>query len=78
MKERVPKPVFASDKTKEALVLMPFDGSYDDIYQFGIKDVLEKRGYHCIRIDEKSFHGQVIDEIQRSIVERCYRGRDDR
>jgi len=69
MKERVPKPVFASDKTKEALVLMPFDGSYDDIYQFGIKDVLEKRGYHCIRVDEKSFHGQVIDEIQRSIVE---------
>ena len=69
MKERVPKPVFASDKTKEALVLMPFDGSYDDIYQFGIKYVLEKRGYHCIRIDEKSFHGQVIDEIQRSIVE---------
>lgn len=57
------------DKTKMVLVLMPFDESFGDIYLFGIKEVFEKRGYRCVRVDEKLFSGQIIDEIQRNIVE---------
>lgn len=54
---------------KAALVLMPFDKTYDDIYLIGLKEVLEKKGYHCTRVDEKIFPGQIIEEIQRSIAE---------
>lgn len=53
---------------KTALVLMPFNKEYDDIYVAGIKEVLEERGYHCTRVDEEFFSGQIIDEIRRSIT----------
>jgi hypothetical protein len=59
----------SQNNTKTALVLMPFDEAYDDIYLIGLKEVLEKRGYHCTRVDEKFFPGQIIEEIQRSIAE---------
>lgn len=59
----------SANDAKMALVLMPFDRSYDDIYLSGMKDVLEKHNYNCVRVDERSFSGQIIDEIQRSILE---------
>lgn len=62
-------PGVSPDKTKVALVLMSFDTLFDDIYIFGIKEVLEKRGYRCIRVDEKLFQGQIIREIQKDIAE---------
>lgn len=57
------------DEKKMALVLMPFDSSYDDIYSNGVKPIFEKRGYVCQRMDEKTFSGQIVDEILRSILE---------
>jgi len=54
---------------KVALVLMPFNKSYDDIYLIGIKEVLEKYGIRCSRIDEELFVGQILEELQKSISE---------
>ena len=55
-------------EVRTALVLMPFDSSLDDIYLFGIKEALEHRGYRCTRLDEESYSGHVIDEIQSRIL----------
>jgi len=54
---------------KVALVLMPFNKSYDDIYQIGIKEVLRKYGIRCSRIDEELFTGQILEELQKCIAE---------
>jgi len=54
---------------KVAIVLMPFIDAYDDIYLIGIKEVVEKRGYSCTRVDDNYFPGQIVEEIQRSIAE---------
>ena len=54
---------------KLAIVLMPFSNTYDDIYLIGIKEVLEKRGYFCSRVDDKYFPGQIVEEIHRSIAQ---------
>ena len=54
---------------KLAIVLMPFSKEYDDLFLIGIKEVLEKRGFNCTRVDDKYFPGQIVEEIQRSIAE---------
>jgi hypothetical protein len=48
-----------------ALVLMPFDAAFDDVYKLGIKDTAEKLGIRAERVDEQIFH-------KENILERIY------
>jgi hypothetical protein len=40
------------ENPKLVFVLMPFDHSYDDLYQFGIKETVRDLGLQCQRADE--------------------------
>jgi len=61
-------PDISKDEIKVALVLMPFDASFNDIYRLGIKEVFENHGYSCSKVDEEVFQGQIISEIQNRII----------
>ena len=47
----------------QALVLMPFAKSFDELYKVGIKEPLEALGYRCERIDEMFFIGNVVQKL---------------
>ena len=49
-------------------VLMPFDKSFDDIYQFGIKESCKDAGAYCERLDEQLFHETMLDRIYNQIA----------
>ena len=49
-------------------VLMPFDSSFDDIYQLGIKDACKKAGAYCERVDEQIFQETILDRIYNQIA----------
>lgn len=63
----VDMPDIPKHELKAALILIPFDSSLNDIYLLGIKEVFEKHGYSCSRVDEEVFQGQIISEIQNRI-----------
>ena len=44
---------------------MPFDSSFDDVYQLGVKETAEKVGIKAERVDEQIFH-------KENILERIY------
>ncbi|MBI5844211.1 MAG: hypothetical protein HZB23_06040 [Deltaproteobacteria bacterium] len=48
-------------------VLMPFDKSFDDIYEYGIKGACEEVGVYCERVDEQIFPGSMLDRIYNQI-----------
>lgn len=49
-------------------VLMPFEESFDDIYQLGIKQPCIELGLYCERVDEQIFHESIIDRIYNQIA----------
>jgi hypothetical protein len=51
-------------------VAMPFSPAFDDVFTFGIQQVLHQLGFKCERIDRESFTGDVLAEIRRRIS-RC-------
>jgi hypothetical protein len=48
-------------------VLMPFDHSFNDIYEFGIKGACSDVGVYCERVDEQIFLGSMLDRIYNQI-----------
>lgn len=54
---------------KRCFVMMPLAGEFDDIYQVGIKPVVEESGYQCFRADEMAGQGLLLNQIIRSIIE---------
>jgi hypothetical protein len=48
-------------------VLMPFDKSFNDIYEFGIKGACIAANLYCERVDEQIFLGSVLDRIYSQI-----------
>ena len=50
-----------------AFVLMPFEKSFDDVYQIGIKEACEKAGMYCERVDEQIFDGTILQRIYNQI-----------
>ncbi len=48
-------------------VLMPFDKSFNDIYQFGIKETCTSLGCYCERADEQMFEERILDRVYNQI-----------
>jgi len=49
-------------------VLMPFAGSFTDIYNLGIKDTCEAAGAYCERVDEQVYQGNILDRVYNQIA----------
>lgn len=52
---------------KFVFVLMPFDDSFNDIYQLGIKGACEDLDLYCERVDEQIFEERILDRIYNQI-----------
>ncbi len=48
-------------------VLMPFDPSFDDIYNFGIKAACHDAGAYCEHVDEQIFQESMLERIYNQI-----------
>ncbi len=48
-------------------VLMPFDSSFNDLYEFGIKGACSDVGVYCERVDEQIFLGSMLERIYSQI-----------
>ena len=46
---------------------MPFDASFNDIYEFGIKGACLDAGLYCERVDEQVFLGSMLERIYSQI-----------
>jgi hypothetical protein len=51
-----------------AFVIMPFDESFDDTYNLGIKPACEAAGYYCERLDEQIFEETMLARIYNQIA----------
>jgi len=56
-------------KKSKIFVLMPFAKKYDERYQLGIKEPLEKMGLICERVDETLYVGDILNQIVKNIKE---------
>ncbi|WP_421696175.1 hypothetical protein [Aestuariivirga sp.] len=50
-----------------AFVLMPFDKSFDDIYEFGIKAAANELGIRAERVDEQTYSETILERIRGQI-----------
>lgn len=50
-----------------AFVLMPFDSSFDDVYEISIKEAAQQTGIRAERLDEQIFVEGMLDRIYRQI-----------
>jgi len=57
----------APPEKKRVFVAMPISEEFEDVYQFGIYDVVRRCGYVCERVDEKAVVGSIVDQIEESI-----------
>ena len=48
-------------------VLMPFDRSFDDIYQLGIKAACHEVGAYSERVDEQQYDGSILERVYNQI-----------
>lgn len=46
---------------------MPFDKSFDDLYQLGVKAACEQAGAHCERVDEQLFDENILQRVYNQI-----------
>lgn len=47
---------------------MPFDKTFDDVYQIGIKEACSAAGAYCERVDEQIFHERILDRIYNQVA----------
>lgn len=52
---------------KNVFVLMPFNESFLDVYELGIKAACDAEGWACSRVDEHVFSGLILEQIYDSI-----------
>lgn len=62
-----PPPAALAPEKKRVFVAMAFSEEFEDIYQFGIYEVVRRCGYVCERVDEKTLAGSIVDQIEESI-----------
>jgi hypothetical protein len=48
-------------------VAMPFDPSFNDVFHYGVKPVVERHNLRCVRIDREVFVGSVRSWIHQQI-----------
>jgi hypothetical protein len=51
-----------------ALVAMPFDESFYDVFHYGITKAVNDAGYRCERIDRTAFTGDVVQRMRERIA----------
>ena len=56
------------ENEKQAFVIMPFKNEFIDIYQLGIRDILNQFDFNCFRADELEFDSLIITKIRELIV----------
>ncbi len=54
-------------KKKLVFVAMPFSQEFEDVYQFGIYDVVRRCGLVCERVDESYYAGNIVERIKEGI-----------
>ncbi len=52
---------------KHIFVAMPFADDLEDCYFYGIKVPIQDAGFNCIRVDKKSFTGDILVQIKHDI-----------
>lgn len=52
---------------KHIFVAMPFADDLEDCYFYGIKVPIQNAGFNCIRVDKKSFTGDILVQIKNDI-----------
>jgi hypothetical protein len=52
---------------KHIFVAMPFSNELEDSYFYGIKVPIENAGFNCVRVDRKSFIGDILVQIKLDI-----------
>lgn len=57
---------------KFVFVLMPFNESFDDVYQLGIKAACQSEKIYCERVDEQYYEGSMLDRIYNQIQHADY------
>jgi len=62
--ERVPN---QDEKKKLVFVAMPFAQEFEDVYQFGIYEVVRRCGFVCERVDESYYAGNMVERIKEGI-----------
>jgi nucleoside 2-deoxyribosyltransferase len=50
-----------------AFVLIPFNPSFRDVYELGIKNIIEALGMRCERVDEIEFNDSILAQIYKGI-----------
>jgi hypothetical protein len=58
---------YDSGERSHALVAMPFDHSFDDIFHYGIAPSIRAAGLLCERMDEQAFTGDVVHRLKERI-----------
>jgi hypothetical protein len=51
-----------------AFVLMPFESSYDDVYQLAIQAACEEAGAYAERVDKQIFSGNILERVFNQIA----------
>jgi len=46
---------------------MPFSNDLEDCYFYGIKVPIQNAGFGCVRVDKKSFTGDILGQIKNDI-----------
>ena len=71
-KRKKSKPVAAAPvsaaRKKLVFVAMPFSQEFEDVYQFGIYDVVRRCGFVCERVDESYYAGNMVERIKEGIT----------
>lgn len=52
---------------KHIFVAMPFGDDLEDCYFYGIKVPIQNAGFGCVRVDKKSFTGDILVQIKQDI-----------
>lgn len=58
-----------SEKLPFALVLMPFDSRFDDVYRIGIQETATKMGFRAERLDDQIFSEGMMERLYQQIDE---------
>jgi hypothetical protein len=52
---------------EHVFIAMPYAKEFNNVYYFGIKQVVEKRGRKCERVDQDKFTGDIVQRIKERI-----------
>lgn len=58
--------------SRECFVIMPFDPSFDGIWEVVVRPTVESIGDRCLRADDIFAPGSILEDIIRSIRESDY------